>query len=330
MPASAARWFAGIRLSRTRTLDDAEVRDLRRRLRRLRAGGFLWLLAGPAIVAAGFLLAGLLEALGAPSGAAGGFLLAAVVLGFYVGLAAGLLRVRDGWRLARALDKDLRAGRVEVYEGTRTLDAPDGTAPSGVFEVFPLADVLYRVDGRAREDWPRAYAGVLAEAPAAPVEETLDLDALRALPADSGRHRKRALTDAEREELASYTLEMVRPGRSTRLLLGFAALQWVFFLLALAREGSAVVERHQLQSAMLVVLTAAAAVSFLRRLREKGLLAEDLAAGEVIVTRPPTAEEGTRAVEWLPRSNAVWTDGGVPAAWRIVPKDPEEVSASDD
>jgi hypothetical protein len=337
VPDGTSRWLYGAKLSRTRRLSPEEMHEIGRRLTKshVRAAGVM--LGGPSI---GAIIAAL--AIGAgegwlPEPVIVAIALTAAILGSAIGGPVGLLCVRDSWRLSRAVRRDLTAGEVEVYEFLPPEDACEAGAEAPepvVAEIFPLADIVYRLDGKVQEHWPRAFAGAATSAPATRSESPVNPEFLRELPPEA-RYRRRPLTADEVVELSGFRSKFFLPSRTGRALFLFALLQFGFFIAALAREGSAVFSKFTLQSVMMISLLIAGLIGLIRVLRLRKLIASDLEAGEVVVARlsaydGPAEDKKDRGLEFLPHSRMIWSVEDQPAPWRVFPKDVEDVAASDE
>jgi hypothetical protein len=256
-------------------------------------------LAAPFVACAftAWIVVGFLEVEGAVAGPVVGVVGFLALLG---GFPVALVLARDFVHAALALRRDLRRGEALAFgdgdDALAVLPASLRVVGRGGFAVRPEEEVELG-EAEAAPSTAATYALLAAEVPAE----------LRA-----GGWVKRALTPAEREEVARHAARLARPSRS------LVAVTVVLAAAAASLAGGGASPSPSVAGRGLWSGVAAAlllALGWWRSLRRRGAAArlrEDAEEG--------WAHRGTAdgvEVEVLPRSGAPWTGAGAPAAWRL-------------
>jgi hypothetical protein len=291
-----ARVLSGLASSGARALEPRERKALAALARRaaIRAS------AAVLVVIAAIVIAVIAPAL--LSGIALSLAITVVVFGGPAALLAAAVAIP----LARALQRDVARGAVEMFRGALIADGIDdpivkraiagepSIAERGVERLFE-SGLLWDTEAPGAMSSGAAYVAELSTP--APVPTGAD-----GVPA-----RERPLTDDERAEIRALAR------RVSRLpLTAWAALAGCGLLALLIASGH---EPTGWGAAVQVPLTIVVAVLVARaargrRQRAKKLLT-DAAGGKVRLT---TVSKGT--LEWLPTSSAPWNRGSSPAPWR--------------
>jgi hypothetical protein len=275
-------WFGGLPVTGTRALSDAELAELESRIAAIRRSAGLNALA--AIASLGVVAAIVFLSTTLPFVA----LLAIIAL--------RLLRKRLP-PIALTLPRRLRALRRDAQARVVSICSADDVTS----EVLPQSQLVWRVRGAAPER-PIFYT----RSTTAPTPERAAAAANFVRPVDERFFtHQRALTIAEREELAGYAPRPLLPA----LLLPVVAAAGA--VLAFWRTPDDVIT--PVAFAVLAFWTGRSAY---RQWRNWRRFAPDVAHGVVLIVRMQDDGELTPPEEYLPSSRFLWTHAGVPALWR--------------
>jgi hypothetical protein len=317
-------WSAGLRLSGRRELSSEERREVERLAGEFRRRAFRLLLPGPLLFLTCVLLFGLLPDLELRWTL---LVFCAVGLPLLAGLPLGLA-ARTWFRAARALLEDARTGFTDQFAGNaRELPGRNGTLDRLVreglqvgagepqsFEVLPRSGVVWQVNG-SRPGRPI----IAARAEVADLPPYAAIAAEWTEPAGAGPGSihlgNRELSPPERDEVERHRRRLA----FRAVPAGVALTGW--FLTALVTNSWP----DAVDTAALLALMVLANLYTARCLRLGLRLARDAAIGRAVIVRsplpPPATGEGPSGLaapqEFLPGSGLLWSNAGIPAAWRL-------------
>jgi hypothetical protein len=208
-----------------------------------------------------------------------------------------------------ALQRELAEGCIEMYQH------PNGD----MLELIDIANRLLLLDGEATDEFLRQRARKCAEAPSN--EPTPEFPArLHSHTLDMVPLRERALTEAERYQLAQY---MTAPVVSQWDLIAYYPAIFGLGACAIAAFGDNE-PGYWLTGLILLIPTMCSLYCWVRHRRKFGVLQSDLDRGVVILLEPQHAaslevaggEPLMETLEILPNSGLVWREGDKPAGWR--------------
>lgn len=224
-----------------------------------------------------------------------------VATGLFVGVGAGVLVFRDGFRSRRAFARDLASGLAEEFAGA-------GDGPVRHLVVLPGSSRLLERDGLPVRPARPVLVGDVAPAPASGGDWAMPSSAL---PEELRRFAwtKRPFTPEERRELEARVKALRRGPWVLAAFTGYAA----FLLPQTLGEAELEPAFAALRVVFWVAVLGFGWRAFFRRRRLATSLGLDLQAG--LVARA-TRDEAA-GLEVLPASGAHWSKDGRPAAWRV-------------
>lgn len=321
MTDTAQDWRAGLRVARSRSLTDTELRRLRRKRRLAAASGSAWLLGGPlglALFAAGSAI------LPEPRDSLVTTAMAIVAfVGLLLCLPICIVVANDHFKRAGVLKRQCADPRVLVCEGAaadlaiepkelRKLRREARADGDLVLEVLMQSSLVWTVNGSLHESWVTAPSGRTV---GLPDQARLAAQYVRPVETDHGtlRLHQRRLSDEECVELRGY-----RPRVKLQIVLvallanALAAAHAVAYL----RESAGV----PLTGVVLVTTALWCDAQFLRVVRARRKMRRDERERVVVIYQPDPAADATQAsvIEFLPHSRLEWTISGHAAPWRRV------------
>lgn len=324
-------WAAGLPLTATRLLSEAEVGELRSRAARFQRHGILALLGIPLALLVFFILAPL-----APRPAAGS--LALPLIAITVVTPWLVLTARDCLILARDLRRDVRTGRADRFEGhVGQVIGVDGTlrrlVKAGLLhrgayepqwlEILPESGLVWSANGAHPKRWVRASYAETANLPtyasvAAEWVETVD-----ASREDAFHVGRRDLSEPEVTELRRHMRRIIFKPAVVAVFLNAWLIVALWALYSGARR---LEEGHQVfLFAVLVAVTVQVDLGLIKCVHLGIKFARDLRLRVAVIVRSPALvpQQAGQALlpadEFLGASGVLWTRSGTPAPWRLMP-----------
>jgi len=328
--ASAQTFCASLPFVGTRAIRGRELRILRRRARRLRIRGLLFLAASPVAFASGLTFAVLgcdaqASVLYAP-------LMALSMVLVFGGTGLSLLLAHDSFALSRQYREVMRVGHVRRFSGTIRCNDPTDLSVQRLvrarlatpdceehydIELLPLADMLYSVNGTRLRKRIRVYPTAVVVTP----RDTIEL----AVPPD-WHAPNLPFVPKRRRQSHEETEQILRYVRRIRRLIWLPPLVFVYIWALVT--GDVLYEYVGLSRGTCITIFVAGAVGLVgfflsRAWRHGSRMRADAEFGWIIIVPPHKYTDKTGAehvqeetVEILPASGALWTIDGRPAGWR--------------